>query len=298
MSQDGVSVPTVSIVVPCYNGGCFLDGLMACLAAQTFRDFEVIVVDDGSTEEGTRRKLAQLDPAVRVVRQANTGPAAARNTGIRHSRGTYVLPLDCDDTIEPTFIAETLDRLWRIAPEAGFVFTHMRLTGALEGVLPRHFNRFDQLFLNRLPYCVLIPRSAWERVGGYDEVIPRGYEDWEFNIRLAKAGFRGIEIPKPLFVYRISPAGLLMGVASRLHGTRWRYIRDKHRDLYRLPALVELWRASRIEAGTMSPLAAGGLLALAKLLPEDWFNNLFHRAMLVERARRASRGEFRIVRPA
>jgi GT2 family glycosyltransferase len=291
-----VTAPTVSIIVPCYNGGLFLDGLMACLMAQMFQDFEVIVVDDGSTEPGTLRKLDQLSSDVRVVRQANAGPAAARNAGIRHSCGTFVLPLDCDDTIEPTFVSETLEQLRRVAPEPAFVFTHMRLTGGLEGVLPRHFNRFDQLFLNRLPYCVLFPRSAWERVGGYDEVIPRGYEDWEFNIRLAKAGFRGIEVARPLFVYRVSSAGLLMGVASRLHGTRWRYIRDKHPDLYRLPALVKLWRESRSASGaTMSPITAAGLLALAKVLPEAWFNDLFHRAMLAERARRASRGEFRIV---
>jgi glycosyltransferase involved in cell wall biosynthesis len=290
-----VSQPAVSVIVPCYNGGPFLDGLMACLAAQTLQDFEIIIVDDGSTEAATLHKLEALESRVRVVHQVNSGPAAARNTGIRCSRGTFVLPLDCDDTIEPTFISETLDGLKRTAPDTGFVFTHMRLTGRMEGVLPRHFNRFDQLFLNRLPYCVLFPRSAWEKVGGYDEVIPRGYEDWEFNIRLAKAGYRGIEHAKPLFVYRVSHDGLLMGEASRLHGTRWRYIRDKHPDLYRIPALVRLWRESQSQSPRVSPFAASGLLALAKVLPETWFNELFHRAMLAERSRRASRGEFRIV---
>ena len=290
-----MSAPAVSIIVPCYNGGPFLDGLMACLAAQTLQDFEVIIVDDGSNEAATLQKLDALKSRVRVEHQVNRGPAAARNTGIRRSCGLFVLPLDCDDTIEPTFIAETLHGLERTAPETGFIFTHMRLTGGLEGVLPRHFNRFDQLFLNRLPYCVLFPRSAWEKVGGYDEAIPRGYEDWEFNIRLAKAGYRGIEYAKPLFVYRVSNDGLLMGLASRLHGTRWRYIRDKHPDLYRIPALVKLWRESRSESSTVSPLTAAALLGLAKSLPEAWFNDLFHRAMLAERSRRANRGEFRIV---
>lgn len=289
-----MSVPAVSVIVPCYNGGPFLDGLMACLAAQTFRDFEVIIVNDGSTEEGTLRKLDALESQARVVHRANAGPAAARNTGIRCSCGLFVLPLDCDDTIEPTFIAETLEGLRRAAPETSFVFTHARLTGGLEGVLPRHFNRFDQLFLNRLPYCVLFPRSAWEKVGGYDEGM-RGYEDWEFNIRLFKAGYCGIELAKPLFVYRMSPAGLQMGFASRLHGTMWRYIRGKHPDLYRIPALVKLWRESRSDSPAVSPFAAAGLLGLAKLLPQAWFNDLFHRAMLAERSRRASRGEFRIV---
>src|SRR5690349_20120509 len=92
------SSPAVSVVVPCYNGGRFIDGLLATLAAQTFRDFEIIIVDDGSNEE-TQRKLESLDPSITVIRQRNQGPGAARNTGLRQARGEFVLPLDCDDAL-------------------------------------------------------------------------------------------------------------------------------------------------------------------------------------------------------
>ena len=74
--------PAVSVVVPCYNGARYIDGLLATLAAQTFRDFEIIIVDDGSNEE-TRAKLDTLDPSITVIRQRNQGPGAARNTGFR-----------------------------------------------------------------------------------------------------------------------------------------------------------------------------------------------------------------------
>jgi GT2 family glycosyltransferase len=287
-----VSNPAVSVVVPCYNGGRFLDGLSACLAAQTFRDFETIVVNDGSTDEATLAKLAALDPAIRVVHQENRRMAGARNTGFREARGEFVLPLDCDDRIAPSFLAETVAILRDASPEVGFVFSHMQLVGAMDGVMARHFNRFDQLFLNQLPYCMLIRRSAWEAAGGEDEAMYDGGEDWEFSIRLLRAGFRGVEIAKPLLIYRVSLDGMLMSRTARRHGTIWRYIRAKHRDIYRLSALVAAWRSNRAAPGKIAPLKAAGLLGLAKLLPEAWFNRLFFRLLTATRARRVDRGEY------
>jgi glycosyltransferase involved in cell wall biosynthesis len=287
-----VSEPAVSVIVPCYNGGRFLDDLCASLAAQTFRDFETIIIDDGSTEEATRRKLASLEPSIRVLHQENRRMAAARNAGFRAARGEFVMPLDCDDRLDPSFLAETVAVLRNAPPEVGFVFAHMRLVGDMDGVMPRHFNRFDQLFLNQLPYCMLIRRSAWDVAGGEDETMHDGGEDWEFSIRLLRAGFRGVEIAKPLLIYRVSLDGMLMNRTARRHGTIWRYIRAKHRDLYRLPALVAAWRANRAAPGKIAPLKAAGLLGLAKLLPESLFNRLFYRLLTATRARRVERGEY------
>jgi glycosyltransferase involved in cell wall biosynthesis len=287
-----VSEPAVSVIVPCYNGGRFLDDLCASLAAQTFRDFETIIIDDGSTEEATRRKLASLEPSIRVLHQENRRMAAARNAGFRAARGEFVMPLDCDDRLDPSFLAETVAILRYAPPEVGFVFAHMRLVGDMDGVMPRHFNCFDQLFLNQLPYCMLIRRSAWDLAGGEDETMHDGGEDWEFSIRLLRAGFRGVEIAKPLLIYRVSLDGMLMNRTARRHGTIWRYIRAKHRDLYRLPALVAAWRANRAAPGKIAPLKAAGLLGLAKLLPESLFNRLFYRLLTATRARRVERGEY------
>jgi glycosyltransferase involved in cell wall biosynthesis len=288
-----VSNPAVSVVVPCYNGGRFLDDLLACLAAQSFRDFETIIVNDGSTDEATLAKLAALDPAIRVVHQENRRMAGARNTGFREARGEFVLPLDCDDRIEPSFLAETVPMLAGAPPEVGFVFTDVRLAGALEGLLPRRCNHFEQLFLNQLHYCMLIRKSAWQAVGGYDETMHDGGEDWEFNISLSHAGFRGIGLAKPLLVYRVSPEGMQMSRAARVHGTIWRHIRTKHRDLYRVPALVALWRTAQQVPATFSPLKAAALLGSAMVLPEAWFNRLFHRLLAATRTRRVGRGLYR-----
>lgn len=288
-----VTEPAVSVIVPCHNGGRFLDGMLASLAAQTFRDFEIVIVDNGSTEAATLEKLGSLDPkCVRVVHQENRYLPGARNRGFREARAGFVVPLDCDDRLEPAFLAEAVPLLREAPAEIGFVFTHGRLTGAIEGVMARHFHAFDQLFLNQLPYGMLLRKSAWQAVGGYDETMRDGMEDWEFGIRLLRAGLRGIEIAKPLLVYNVSAEGMLMGHAARMHGTIWRHIRDRHRDLYRLPALVRLWRATRATPGKVSWPAAVGLLGLAKLLPEAWFNKLFYRMLNRTRTRRVARGEY------
>jgi glycosyltransferase involved in cell wall biosynthesis len=273
--ERAVTAPRASVIVPCHNGGRFLDGLLASLGAQTFRDFETIIVDNGSTEVATREKLEALGPAVRVVRQENRYLPGARNRGFLEARAELVLPLDCDDMLEPSYLAETVPLLENAPSDAGFVFTHARLAGTLAGVLPRHLNRFDQLFLNQLPYCMLVRRSAWRAVGGYDESMRDGTEDWEFNIRLSRSGFRGIELAKPLFIYSVRSDGMLMSRATRMHGTIWRYIRTRHADLYRIAALVQLWRATRATRSKVSAGTAAGLLLSAKLLPESWFNNLF-----------------------
>lgn len=275
----------VSIVVPCYNGGGFLDGLMAAIDAQTFRDFEVIIVDDGSTNRETAEKLADLAGSVRVVWQDNRGLAGARNTGFQEARSELVLPLDCDDMIDPTFLDELVRSLAGV-PDAGFAFTHMRLMGVRSGIRQTRFDRFDQLFVNQLPYCMLIRKSAWQQVGGYDEAMRDGYEDWEFNIRLAAAGFRGIEIPRPLFTYRESSEGMLRRHSVRMHGTLWRRIRTKHAALYTLPALVGLWRSRTTNQGRVSAWQAASLLLLAMTMPERSFNSLFVRLLEAAQHRR------------
>ncbi len=290
-TEPPVIKPRVSIIVPCHNGGRFLDGLLASLDAQTFRDFETVIVDDGSTEAATLEKLAALAPGIRVVHQENRYLPAARNRGFLEARAELVLPLDCDDTLEPSYLAETVSILENAPADVGFVFTHVRLTDTLTGLLPRHLNRFDQLFLNLLPYCMLIRKSAWQVVGGYDETMRGGMEDWEFNIRLSRSAFRGIELAKPLFVYSVRPDGMLLSRTTRMHGTIWRRIRTKHAELYRIPALVQLWRETRQKPCNISAGSAVGLLFSARFLPETWFNNLFFWLLIKTRARRIDRGE-------
>lgn len=274
-------MPTVSIVVPCWNAGQFLPGLFESLDAQTFRDFETIVVDDGSTDPATLDALKALPKGVTLIRQENRGLPGARNTGFRAANGEFVLPLDCDDRIAPEFLAKGIDRL-RADPAIDFVFSHMQLVGARQGVLERGFNRFDQLFLNQLPYSLLMRRAAWERVGGYDETMRQGYEDWDFNLRLIMSGSAGHLMPEPLFIYLVAEGGMLLSKSARRHGELWAGIRSKHPGAYAPTALLTRLRNEGV--GRVSPLVAAALLTAAAVLPSATFGRLFQ-ILLARRAR-------------
>src|SRR5690606_4996229 len=110
--------------------------------------------------------------------------------------------------------------------------------------------------------------------GGYDEAMRDGYEDWEFFLRIALAGYDAIEIPRPLFTYNLENDGLLLGRSSQAHVRLWRYMRRKHRDDYRLSAILRRWRDTRDGRGKVSLAKALGALALANVLPDKLYGTL------------------------
>ncbi|MBI1201745.1 MAG: glycosyltransferase [Rhodopseudomonas sp.] len=271
--------PAVSVVVPCFNGGAFLPQLLDSLARQTYRDFEIIIVDDGSTDPATRQALAALDPSIRVIRQNNKGLSAARNTGIAQAYADLVLPLDCDDMFAPPFLAEAVPMLLAAPADVAMVLCHKVLSGAAGGLLERHFNRFDLLFANPVPSGILLRKSCWQEAGGYDETMRDGYEDWEFYLRLMRLGYRGVTIPEPYLIYNVSSQGMLFNQSSGKHAAIWRVIRRKHAPAYRPLAMWRLWRASRDGSGRDDPghvslLRAIVAYLMAVVLPDRFFSML------------------------
>lgn len=276
--QPGVT-PSVSVIVPCYNGGRFMPQLLGSLASQTFRDFEIVIVDDGSTDAATRQELDNVDPSVRVIRQTNKGLSAARNAGITAAAADLVLTLDCDDMIAPNYLSEAVALLDAAPADVALVLSHQQLVGAASGPLERHFNRFDLLFANPIPSAVLLRKSAWQEVGGYDETMREGYEDWEFYLRLMLRGFRGITIPKPCVIYNVSAGGMLFNTSSGKHANIWRSMRRKHAAAYRPLAMLRLWRVSRDgsghdDPGHVSVLKAIAAYLMAVALPDALFSML------------------------
>jgi FkbM family methyltransferase len=204
--------PLVSVVIPCYNYAHLLPEAVESVVQQTFRNFEIIIVNDGSTDNTVEvaNRLIQQHGAtqrLRLVSQPNSGqPAAARNAGIAAATGQYILPLDADDKIAPTFLEQTVAVL-QAAPEVGVAYTHIQHFGAVQGVYAT--GAFDPAVLahdNVLPYCSLYRRRLWEEAGGYRLM---GYEDWDFWLTLAERGCQGRLIPQPLFWYRKHNRGML-----------------------------------------------------------------------------------------
>lgn len=279
------TVQLISVVIPCYNSGQTLEQTVASVKSQTWPSVEIIVVDDGSTDALTQEVLAALDH-VTLVRQSNSGLPAARNAGFRAARGDYVLPLDADDWLEPQALAVMLQAL-QTAGGFGYAFCDVRLEGEASGVLQKNFNFFEQLSLNQLPYCLLMPQKLWLKAGGYDETMREGYEDWEFNIRLGSLGYSGLRVPQPLFHYRVSSGGMLISKSNRLHGLLWAEIQARHKLTYRWRTLIGLWREWSGKP-SQYPLAFHMVwLAAHRLLPAPVFSWLFQQQRRRSTARRA-----------
>lgn len=199
-----MSLPAVSIVVPCYNQGNFLEDTIASVLRSTFQDFEIIIVNDGSTDQNTLNVLARIrHEKIRVIHQENLGLAMARNNGFAVARGEYFLPLDSDDMIAPTMLKESI-ALLQAHPEVAYAYTDIHYFGDENFILlVPEYNLYKFLWLNLHAHCALIRKQAFLNVGGYVKNKDiHGYDDFELWIHLGLRGWYGKRIPKPLFYYR------------------------------------------------------------------------------------------------
>ncbi|MEU7060259.1 glycosyltransferase [Streptomyces sp. NPDC046197] len=232
------SDPVVSVVIPCHNYARYLPEAVSSVLGQTFDDWELVIVDDGSTDntvEVTEDLIARHpDRRLRLLQQANAGVSAARNTGIEAAAGRYILPLDADDMIAPTMLEKTVavldgDPGVAIASTDVFTFTDDDLPPQVMP-LPAYSR---ELLLQRLImfYCSLYRREAWQTVGGYDENMRAG-EDWDFWIGCAEHGFDAYHIHEPLFGARNKDTGLHLEAAENDLAIRARIVAN-HPDLFK-----------------------------------------------------------------
>ena len=194
----------VSIVIPCYNAGEFLAETVQSALAQTYADIEVVIVDDGSPDPATQFLLDQASwPLTRIIRQANAGPAAARNRAVQEATGAYILPLDADDTIEPEYVAKAVAVL-DARPEVGVVYCKATKFGAEQGPwgLPDYALR-ELVIDNVIFVTALYRKEDWLAVGGYNERLRHGVEDYEFWVKIVHLGREVVQLDEYLFNYRI-----------------------------------------------------------------------------------------------
>ncbi|MHB8139508.1 MAG: glycosyltransferase [Smithellaceae bacterium] len=195
----------VSIITPYYNTEELFWETFASLQAQSLQYWEWVIVDDGSTDEESINRLtgvAARDERIKIIRQTNAGPGAARNTAFRNTSGRYVCLLDSDDMVEPTYLEKCV---WFLDsnPEFAFCNTYSVLFGDREFLLSAGFETGKiHLKKNIGPPISVIRRTAYEACGGFDESIRFGHEDWDFWLAMAKAGHWGYTIQEYLQWYR------------------------------------------------------------------------------------------------
>lgn len=238
-------LPRVAVIVPCYNHARFVGEAVRSALAQVDADVHAVVVDDGS-DDGTTPAACDacaLPGRVRVLHQPNRGLPAARNAGARAAGDAdYLVFLDADDTIEPGFVRALHASLVDAGaagpgpPPAGGVshaYCQERLTELGQGVwaVPEWDPRL-LMITNLHPVTALVRRACFEHAGGFDESMRSGYEDWDFWLRMAGRGWRGVRVREPLFLWRRhSPTTMVMESIRRHDELYARLIRN-HPGLY------------------------------------------------------------------
>lgn len=194
--------PLVTIAMPIYNYAKRLNPTLQSVFNQDYTNFEIVIVNDGSDDEYCLMKLATLEEqdGIKIIHKENTGVSSTRNRAVKEGKGEYILPLDADDMILPSYIKQAVEIL-KNNPNISPVYCDTQHVGELQGLEKRPQWSKDQLM--RGPFIVnssLYSREAYEYVGGYDENL-QGWEDYDFWIRMSKEGYEGKHIPKGLFVY-------------------------------------------------------------------------------------------------
>lgn len=230
MSRTG---PTLSVVIPCRNYGRYLAQAIDSVLAQSYPACQVLVVDDGSTDntgEVARGYAAKIE----YLKLPHSGISRVRNEGLRRARGEFIVFLDADDALDPHYLEKTLEA-WTLAPtpKPAFVYTQR---SNLES--PSDVSRHPPFDRDRLKFGNYIMASALLQAGparevGYDPAFVHGLEDYDFYLGLVEKGYAGLLLDLPLIRVRLHPSS--MTHRSGAPAARWELMRrilHKHRTLY------------------------------------------------------------------
>jgi glycosyltransferase involved in cell wall biosynthesis len=220
-------MPTVSVIMPAFNAGAFIHVAITSVLRQTLADLELLVVDDGSSDDTVAvvNRLAAADRRVRVLTQPNAGPSAARNTGFTAATGRYFAFLDSDDEWDTTFLAEHVAMLDARPDIDVLVGNALERGGGRDGqpVRPRRGHGqpipLTEILGDESSLFIMsvFRREVVDAVGGFDPTLWTN-EEYEMWIRAALAGFMFARNPKPLGRYTCRPGSLSSSEVRMLTG--------------------------------------------------------------------------------
>ncbi|MEP7104020.1 MAG: glycosyltransferase family A protein [Candidatus Dojkabacteria bacterium] len=212
--------PKVSVVIPCYNHGEYVDEAVNSVLAQTFQDFEIIIVNDGSTDEATNKLLANYNkPKTKVLTTENQGLPNARNNGIKIAKGEYICCLDADDKYFPQFLEKCVSALDNSDEKVAIATTWVRTFGEIDELWKT--SDYDPMKLateggTGVHVASMFKRKVWEEVGGYSSNMAHGgFEDMSFWISIIAKGYKWICIPEELFNYRVKKNSMIVEARKR-----------------------------------------------------------------------------------
>lgn len=239
---------TVSVVIPFYNQAEYIQETVEGVLAQTYQDFEIVIVNDASPQKLPReinRHANRHKGKIKVVRNlTNCGIAASRNIGVANSRGEFILPLDSDDNILPTFLERTIAEMNEGVGVVSTWFymepdTTSQQLGHTWQMLGPHDSSYpvfsptreEILKGNSLPICSLIRRQTFKEVGGYAEDFPKGFEDWCLWASIVCSGnWRVKVIEDYLFRYRVHQKSVSHGGGIVTFGQAWTLLQERFKQ--------------------------------------------------------------------
>lgn len=219
----------VSIIMPCFNDGMYIQESIESVLGQTYKNIEIIIINDGSTDEFTNEILSKQSwPNTRILNTQGLGPAAARNYGIKHAEGKYILPVDSDDLIESTYIEKAVNILDK-NPNVGVVYCRAELFGESSGMWDLPTYSLDKMLLDNIVFVTaLFYKKDWEQVGGFNTEMKNGMEDYDFWLSLLEIDREIHQIDEVLFKYRIKPVSRTTKFQSDE-----RVVMDTYKQIYR-----------------------------------------------------------------
>lgn len=225
--------PKVSIIIACYNDP-YVEEAVEMASKQDYKNKEIVLVNDGSNKAITSLIERLKKKTSIVLSQTNKGQSVARNNGITHSSGEYILNWDSDDYFEPSFCSRAVE-LMESNGDIKIVTSHVRRfneKGTIDIFKPRGGSLKNFLFYNSATGSSMYRKKDWKACGGYEEEIPiLGFEDWEFYIQLLKKGGHAFIIPETLFHYRKRFNSTTEKIKAQ-KAEKFRQIILKHKDLY------------------------------------------------------------------
>lgn len=261
--------PLVTVIVPHYNQNDYLQDCLQSVISQTLNCWELIVVDDASTQGDSELLLSQFsDYRCRLIRhERNRGLAAARNTGFRAGRAKLVVSLDADDCLAPSFLEHTVKILQK---DAGVdcVFTDLQLFGKRNEIWRYSVKPLIDMIKGQwLPGSGTLMRiDLWKQVGGYCEAeeLRIGHEDWDFWLGAVKLGFHAQHVPLPLYLYRQHETNMVSRLIYCDYLPRL-YIYHRHRDLFDTFKMGKRFIAEGYQRATIANQNAGNIEQASKL---------------------------------
>ena len=232
-----ISIP-VSIIVPCYKQAHFLKESLQSVLEQTYTNWECIIVNDGSPDDTERiaKGWCARDSRFHYLKKENGGLSSARNAGIATSTGEYILPLDADDVLHKDYLEKLVPILFE-DESLGIVSCYTKffstdITKTSFDLMPQGTYWRYLLYVNQLIATSLYRKECWNIVGGYDESMKKGFEDWDFWLNISKRDWNYKIIPEFLFYYRKSKQSMLTETIQNHAEEVKRYIFIKHKELY------------------------------------------------------------------